>query len=43
VIIVILVIALIAGYFLFVKDDSNETAPTPTSSVTVEESVTESP
>jgi len=42
VIIVILVIALIAGYFLFVRD-SSETTPAPTPSVTVEESLTESP
>jgi hypothetical protein len=42
VIIVILVIALIAGYFLFVRDSSSET-PTPAPSVTTQGSVTESP
>ena len=40
VIIVILVIALIAGYFLFVREDSSETTPLPTSSVTTMESDT---
>jgi hypothetical protein len=35
---VILVIALVVGYFLFVKDDSSDTTPAPSPSVTALES-----
>ena len=42
-IIVILVIALIAGYFLFVRDDPNDTTPSPNNSLSVEDPTTESP